>query len=78
MRQSKSQLFFDKQFTFVDSQDCGRVASNEQTDAVHIAKVLAIVDKEAIAARKFNVVLDSVNGAGGGLRKSCSANLAVL
>lgn len=72
------QLFFDKQFTFVDSNDCGRVTSNEQTDTVHIARVLAIVDKEAIAARKFNVLLDSVNGAGGRVTKKLLAELGCL
>ena len=72
------QLFFDKKFTVADSQDCGRVASNEQTDTVHIAKVLAIVDKEAIAARKFNVVLDSVNGAGGRVTKKLLGELGCI
>jgi phosphomannomutase len=72
------QLFFDKQFSVVDSQDCGRVASNEQTDTVHMAKVLAIVDKEAIAARKFNALLDSVNGAGGRITKKLLAELGCV
>ena len=72
------QLFFDKQFTFVDSQDCGRAASNEQTDTVHITRVLAIVDKEAIAARKFDVVLDSVNGAGGRVTKKLLGELGCV
>jgi phosphomannomutase len=72
------QLFFDKQFTFVDSQDSGRVTSNERTDAVHIAKVLAIVDKETIAARKFNVVLDSVNGAGGRITEKLLTELGCV
>jgi phosphomannomutase len=69
------QCFFNKQFIFVDSQDCGQVTSNEQTDTIHIAKVLAIVDQEAIAARKFNVVLDSVNGAGGRVTKKLLSEL---
>lgn len=30
----------------------------------HVSKVLAIVDADAIRARQFNVVLDSINGAG--------------
>jgi phosphomannomutase len=72
------QLFFDKQFTFVDSQDSGRVTSNERTDAVHIAKVLAIVDKETITARKFNVVVDSVNGAGGRVTKKLLGGLGCV
>jgi phosphomannomutase len=69
------QLFLDKQFTFADSQDCGQVTSNERTDTVHIAGVLAIVDKEAIGEKKFKVVLDSVNGAGGRVTKKLLAEL---
>ena len=72
------QCFFDKSFALVDSQDSGQVTSNEQTDTVHIAKVLAIVDKEAIADKKFNVVLDSVNGAGGRITKRLLAELGCV
>jgi phosphomannomutase len=72
------QLFFDKQFTFVDSQDYGRAASNEQTDIVHIAKVLAIVDKEAIGEKKYKVVLDSVNGTGGRVTKKLLGELGCV
>jgi len=72
------QCFFDKGFALVDSHDCGKVTSNEQTDNVHIAKVLAIVDKEAIGERKFNVVLDSVNGAGGRVTKKLLAELGCV
>ncbi len=61
--------FFDKHFALVDALSHGKVTSNEQTDAVHIAKVLTIADNEAISARKFKVVLDSVNGAGGRVTK---------
>ena len=67
--------FFDKHFGLVDSSDCGNVTANEQTDATHIAKVLAIVDRGAIAAKKFKVVLDSVNGAGGRVTKKMLAEL---
>ena len=69
------QYFFDKHFALVDSPDYGRVTFNEQTDATHIARVLAIVDKEAIAAKKFKAVLDSVNGAGGRVTKKMLAEL---
>ena len=67
--------FLDKHFTLVDSSDCGQAASNEQTDVTHIAKVLTIVDKEIIAAKKFKVALDSVNGAGGPVTKKLLAEL---
>ena len=63
------QCFFGKRFSILDSTDIGEVSSNEQTDATHIAKVMAIVDKEAVAAKGFKVVLDSVNGAGGRVTK---------
>jgi len=69
------QYFFDKHFALVDSPDYGRVTFNEQTDATHVARVLAIVDKEAIAAKKFKAVLDSVNGAGGRVTKKMLAEL---
>ena len=65
--------FFNKEFSLVDSRDCGKVTKNEKTDNTHIAKVLAIVDKKAIAAEKFKVVLDSVNGAGGRVTKKLLA-----
>jgi phosphomannomutase len=69
------QYFFDKHFALVDSLSHGKITSNEQTDATHIARVLAIVDKEAIAAKKFKAVLDSVNGAGGRVTKKMLAEL---
>jgi len=67
--------FFDKGFALVDAVHYGRPTCNEQTDAVHITKVLATVDKEAIAAKKFSVVLDSVNGAGGRVTKNMLSEL---
>jgi phosphomannomutase len=69
------QCFLDKRFDLVDSARCGRTIFNEQADATHIKKVLAIVDKEAIAAKRFKVVLDSVNGAGGWITKKLLAEL---
>jgi len=59
------QLFLQKNLTFVSSNDCGEISYNQQTDEIHINKVLNIVDEKAIAKNKFKVVLDSVNGAGG-------------
>jgi phosphomannomutase len=67
--------FFDKKFAFADSPHCGQVTSNEETDAIHIAKVLKIIDKKAIAGKKFKVVLDSVNGAGGRVTKKMLSEL---
>lgn len=68
-------LFFDKNFTCADSTGCGKVTSDETADERYIAKVLAIIDKEKIAARKFRVALDSVNGAGGPVTKKLLAEL---
>jgi len=69
------QYFFDKHFALVDPLGHGKITSDEQTDATHIAKVLAIIDKKAIATRKIKVVLDSVNGAGGRVTKKMLAEL---
>ena len=69
------QLFFDKNFTHADSTSCGKVTFDNMADDRHLAKVLAIIDKEAIAARKFKVALDSVNGAGGRVTKKLLAEL---
>lgn len=67
------QRFFDKDFTFADSVNCGGLTFNDQADAVHIGKILTIVDREPIAAKSFKVVLDSVNGAGGRVTKKLLA-----
>ena len=72
------QYFFDKRFALADSPDCGRVTCNERTDTTHIAKVLAIINKESIAAKKFKVVLDSANGAGGRVTKKLLAELGCV
>ena len=72
------QYFLDRRFALIDSANCGQVTSNNQTDATHIAKVLAIVDEEVISARKFTVVLDSVNGAGGRVTKKLLAELGCV
>ncbi|MDD5063160.1 MAG: phosphoglucosamine mutase [Phycisphaerae bacterium] len=69
------QYFFDKHFALVDSLNHGKIITNEQTDATHIEKVLTIADEEAIATKKFKVVLDSVNGAGGRVTKKILAKL---
>jgi phosphomannomutase len=69
------QYFLDKHFALVDSLNHGKITTNEQTDATHIEKVLTIADEEAIAAKKFKVVLDSVNGAGGRVTKKILAKL---
>ena len=65
--------FLEKNLALADSAHCGRVTCSDRTDSTHIAKVLAIVDKDTIAAKEFKVVLDSVNGAGGRVTKKLLA-----
>jgi len=48
-----------------DAVNCGRIASSDQTDEVHIEKVMAIIQPEKIRRGRYKIVLDSVNGAGG-------------
>jgi len=67
------QRFFDKTFAFADSVNCGKRTLSDRTDRAHIGKILAIVDKEPIAAKAYKVVLDSVNGAGGRVTKKLLA-----
>ncbi|MHC4173335.1 MAG: phosphoglucosamine mutase [Planctomycetota bacterium] len=72
------QYFFDRRFALIDSPDYSNITFDGQTDATHIAKVLAIIDKEAVAAKNFRVVLDSVNGAGGRVAKKMLAELGCV
>ncbi|MEN6428200.1 MAG: phosphoglucosamine mutase [Phycisphaerales bacterium] len=67
--------FLDGRAAFVDSVHCGTVGRNEETDRVHVAKVLATVDAAQIAGRKYRIVLDSVNGAGARAAKKLLAQL---
>jgi len=57
--------YFEKRLSQVKSVENGKVATYGDTDAVHVEKVLSIVDVKAIRRRKYSVVLDSINGAGG-------------
>lgn len=59
------QMYFDNDIDYVGSPECGKVEICENTDPVHIEKVLSIVDVDKIREKCFKVVLDSVNGAGG-------------
>jgi len=67
--------FFDGRAAYVDSVHCGTVGRNDETDRVHIAKVLATVNVSQITAKKYRVVLDSVNGAGARSAKKLLAQL---
>ena len=69
------QCFLDKNFINADSTGCGKVTFDNHADSRHIAKVLTIIDKELIAAKKFKVALDSVNGSGGQVTKKLLTEL---
>jgi len=58
-------IFLDKNFICRDPADCGRLSSDSRSAEIHVKKVLSIVQPHRIAQKKFTVVLDSVNGAGG-------------
>jgi phosphomannomutase len=73
MAEEIKQIYFNKNFVRTNSAGCGKITLNEQTDAVHIAKVLELVDAGAIAKKKFKVALDCVNGAGGRITKKLLA-----
>ena len=42
----------------------GTIKKDNSANALHIARVLSVIDTKVIKKRKFKVVLDSVNGAG--------------
>ena len=52
------------QFTLADVTAVGGESQDATTHESHIAAVCAVTDVEAISRRRFEVVLDSVNGAG--------------
>jgi len=58
-------IYLDKDFAFASSVDCGRVGSDDGARQIHVDKVLSLINPEAISAKRYKVVLDSVNGAGG-------------
>ena len=69
------QRYFDKQFKLVGSPQCGHISFDDRVDAVHIEKVMAIIDRATIASKGFKVVLDSVNGGGGRIGKGLLGQL---
>ena len=67
MAEKIKRRFLEQRLDPVGSVDCGKVTINDHADQVHLDKVLSIVDTNAIARKRFRVVLDSVNGAGGSI-----------
>ncbi len=57
-------LWADEAFSLVGSERQGRVIVNDETHDAHVDAVCRDLDVDAVAKRRFRVVLDSVNGAG--------------
>ncbi len=57
-------LYYQGEFRHARWHQIRQVRTDERAAGIHLAKVLEIVDVEAISARKFRVALDSCNGAG--------------
>jgi len=55
----------DKSFTLADVDHVGHILRDDSTHERHVARVLDVLDVEAIREKNLKVVLDSVNGAGG-------------
>lgn len=49
---------------FTTSETPGTITQNDQTHNIHIEAVCGVINVDAVASRKFKVVLDSINGAG--------------
>ncbi len=58
-------IYHAKNFSHVPVEKIGGVTRDDSTPRRHVDKVLATINAEAIARRRFRVVLDSVCGAGG-------------
>ncbi|MCK4888233.1 MAG: phosphoglucosamine mutase, partial [Planctomycetes bacterium] len=69
------EIYFAREFDYADSPSKGRIVYNEDSYSVHIDRVFATIDVGAIADKKFKVVLDSVNGAGGPITKQMLGKL---
>jgi phosphomannomutase len=69
------QIYLENELDLVDSKDCGSAGLNMKAYDTHIGRVLGVVDDKLIASKKFKVVLDSVNGAGGPITKKLLAQL---
>ena len=58
------QIWADEAFTYASPADCGHESTNTQTHVAHLKAVTDITDVTGVAAKRFKVVLDSINGAG--------------
>lgn len=58
-------IYRERAFSYCNALTCGQVTVNQQTARIHVDRVLPLIEKNKIASKRFKVVLDSVNGAGG-------------
>jgi len=58
-------IYHDSAFKLRGAEEVGAGEFNERAIEIHVNKALGVIDGNAIRRRKFKVVLDSVNGAGG-------------
>ena len=56
--------FKSQDFDFVESDQVGTITKNDRGTRIHVDRVLSIIDRDAIRAKNFTVVLDSVNASG--------------
>jgi phosphomannomutase len=59
------QLYDEQRARWASVRDLVPPARNSETHALHVKRVLEHVDVTGISAKRYKVVLDSVNGAGG-------------
>ncbi|GJM26254.1 MAG: phosphoglucomutase [Phycisphaerae bacterium] len=64
MAQEIIDILKSESFSLVDYSKVGKLSTDTSTNDVHVNRVLKTVDVEAIRAKRFKVILDSVNGAG--------------
>ena len=58
-------MFADEDFSAEQQRQKGRIISNNTTHEIHTNEVLGRSDVQSVRGKKFRVVLDSINGAGG-------------
>ncbi len=59
------QMYHERAFRLVDVEHLRPAESDASADECHVEAALALAESQAVSARRFKVVLDSVNGAGG-------------
>jgi phosphomannomutase len=64
MAQEIIDILKSESFSLVDFSKVGQLFVDASTNEVHVNRVLKIVDVDAIRAKHFKIILDSVNGAG--------------